>query len=189
MSESTDDTHFSVKHPDFHSIEHLKFVFSQADKRLDDSHKTFDATTTKTVTLITLAVALLSGMVAYFFANNDFSGSFSPKLATALISCGYVYYILSVLIRNILPRNYQPSGSLPSLLLTENRFPDDSKENQELHLKDTYYSELVNYDFRIRDNFSMNAQRLKRIGLSISLLAGLPVLGLLLYSVISALAR
>ncbi len=188
MSPATDSTHFSVEHADFHSIDHLKFVFNQADKRLDDSHKTFDATTTKTITLITLAVALLSGMAAYFFANNDFSGSFSPKLGTVLILCAYTYYILAVLIRNILPHNYQPSGSLPSLLLTKSPFDEQTKENEELHLKDVYYSELLNYDFRIKHNFSINAPRLKRIGLAIWLFAGFPLLGLLLYGVISALS-
>jgi hypothetical protein len=170
---------FTVKWPDNHSIEHLKFVFSQAEKRLDESHKTFETTTTKSVTLITLNVALLSALTAYFFVNNDFSGVFSPKLFSVFIVCVYLFLILIYIVKNILPHDYQPSGSSPSLLLTE--CPPDV--NEELHLKDVYYSELVGYDKRIEHNFTMNNPRLERIRKSINLLIYMPVLGLLIYTI------
>lgn len=170
---------FTVKWPDNHSIEHLKFVFSQAEKRLDESHKTFESTTTKSVTLITLIVALLSALTAYFFVNNDFSGIFSPKLFSVFVVCVYIFFVLIYIVRNILPHDYQPSGSSPSLLLTE----CPQGVNEELHLKDVYYSELVGYDKRIEHNFTMNNPRLERIRKSVNMLIYMPVLGLLIYTI------
>ena len=184
MGNTEFNSKFSVKWPDDHSIEHLKFVFSQAEKRLDDSHKTFEATTTKTVTLITLIVAILSTLSAYFFVNNDFEGSFSPKLFTVLILCFYSFAILVYIIKNILPHDYQPSGSSPSLLLTER----PTELSEELHLKDIYYSELVNYDNRISHNFNINNPRLKRIKKSIISLTLLPLIGLIIYFATSFLS-
>jgi len=178
------NSNFKVKFPDNHSIDHLKFVFSQAEKRLDDSNKTFDATTTKSITLITLTVALLSTLSAYFFINNDFSGSFDPKLFTVLTFALYSLCILIYLSKNILAHNYLPTGSLPSILLSE--CPDGLTE--ELHLKDVYYSELVNYDKRITHNYSMNNSRIDRINNSIKLLVYLPVFGVILYTIISFLS-
>lgn len=170
---------FKVKNPDNHSVEHLKFIFSQAEKRLEDSHKTFETSTTKSVTLITLTVAILSALTAYFFVNNDFLGVFNPKLFSIFVVCIYMFFILIYIIKNILPHDYHPSGSLPSLLLSE--CPPNVE--QELHLKDVYYSELVNYDKRIEYNFNMNNPRLERIRNSIILLTCMPVLGLLIYSI------
>lgn len=170
---------FKVKNADNHSLEHLKFVFSQAEKRLEDSHKTFESSTSKSVTLITLIVALLSALTAYFFVNNDFLGVFSPKLFSVFIVCAYMFFVLIYIIKNILPHDYQPSGSSPSLLLSE--CPPNIE--QELHLKDVYYSELVNYDKRIEHNFTMNNPRLERIRKSIVLLTCMPVLGLLIYTI------
>lgn len=179
------NSRFTVKWPDNHSIEHLKFVFSQAEKRLDESHKTFETTTTKSVTLITLIVALLSALTAYFFVNNDFSGVFSPKLFSVFVVSVYIFFVLIYIVKNILPHDYQPSGSSPSSLLTECPQYDISEKElkQELHLKDVYYSELVGYDKRIEHNFTMNNPRLERIRISINMLIYMPVLGLLIYTI------
>lgn len=177
----SDNQEFSVKNPDAHSIDQLKFIFSQAEKRLEDSHKTFDATTTKSVTLLTLSVAIFSTLVTYFFLQNDFGGSFSPKLFTIFALSIYIFCVLFLIVKNILPRNYQPTGSLPSKLLNKISSEFEGQVNEELVLKELYYSELVNYDFRINQNFAINSPRLGIISCTIDLLVWFPVFGLIIY--------
>ena len=47
---------FSKTLPDSHSENYLKFVFSQAEKRLEDSCKSYEYTTTKTVVVLSVSV-------------------------------------------------------------------------------------------------------------------------------------
>lgn len=186
--EPVTNKNFSITNTDLASLDELKFVFYQAEKRLEDSHKTYDSTTGKSITLITLTVAIFSTLAAFFFLHNDTSGSFDPKLFTVLILSFYIFYILTQLIRNILPGDYQPNGTLPSDLLNKQFYDGrDKTPEDENVLKDMYYSELVNYDFRIKDNFNSNSPRLGRIRRSIILLVTFPLIGLIIYLITSFL--
>lgn len=180
-SKKITNEHFTVKNSDTSTLDQLKFIFSQSEKRLEDSHKTFDATTNKTITLITLTVAIFSTLTTYFFLQNDINGVFNEKLFTVLLLSLYSFFILLLLIRNILPYSYQPSGTKPNELLNINFYSYLGENKDDVILKDMYYSELVNYDFRITHNFSINEPRLERIRVSIQLLAIFPFIGLIIY--------
>ena len=173
---------FEVKNPDTYTIRHLEYIFSQADKRLEESHKTFESTTTKSVTLITLLVAILTAFVSYFFDKNDIKGTFDAKLVAVFIAIVCVYGLLIYMLDNILPCDYQPSGSEPSALMKRGEFGQGAKDfENEVYLKDRLFSELVNYDFRITKNFSLNTGRLHRYTITIWWLSALPLVGLGLY--------
>ncbi|MDF9795888.1 accessory gene regulator protein AgrB [Catalinimonas alkaloidigena] len=169
---------FSVKHPFSSSIEELQFVFSQIEKRLDESGKIYDATTNKTVVLLSISIGLMTTLTAYFFINNELKGVFSPKLFTVFVMSFKSFFILFYLSKNILPTNYHPLGSKASLLLNK-EFYIDMKNNETL--KSMIYSEIVNYDSRANDNFQINEKRLKRIKNAIISLIILPLLGLVIY--------
>jgi hypothetical protein len=172
---------FKVKYPDYHSVEHLKFIFYQAEKRLDESHKVFDSTTNKSFTLITFCVAILSTLTAYFFVNNQFDGEWDPKLTTVFIVGSLIYVILAYVSKNVQPVYYKASGSLPSILLTAPTFKYPDKVQEELQLKDLYYGEIVNYDNRINENLIINDERLLKIKNAVTYLSFLPIVGLLIY--------
>lgn len=175
----------TIATPSLISIDEYKFAFAQAEKQLEDSHKTYDATTAKSVTLITFGVAVFSTLVTYFFLQNDIRGHFDPKLFTVLVLCFYSFSVLYYLIRNILPTNYLPSGSLPSDLLNAAFFENNLKDNNDIDhenvLRDMYYSELVNYDHRIDTNYEINNNRLTRLRYTIIALLMLPIVGLAVY--------
>lgn len=177
--------HFSVKNPLLANVDEYKFVFTQAEKRLDDSNKTFDATTTKSVTLISLGVVILSTLTTYFFLQNDIEGTFNPKLFTVLMLAVYSFIVLYFLIRNILPSDYQPVGSLPSDLLLQEFYDEyTNQENAPDHektIRAMYFSELVSYDHRIEWNNNVNAVRLFRFRRCTIALLMLPIIGLAVY--------
>ena len=169
---------FSVKDPFSSSTEELQFVFSQAEKRLNESNKFYDATTNKTIVLISISIGLLSTLAAYFFVNNDFYGVFSPKLFTTLLLCVITFLTLLYLSRNILPTNIHPLGSRADMLLHKD-FYKNMKDDETL--KSMIYSEIVNYNSRANDNFRINEKRLQRIKNSIEILIFLPLFGLSIY--------
>ncbi|CAN5547980.1 hypothetical protein BH09BAC4_BH09BAC4_23950 [soil metagenome] len=177
---------FEVTNPDTYTLRHLEYIFSQADKRLEESHKTFESTTTKSVTLITLLVAILTAFTSYFFDKNEIKGIFDAKLTVVFVAICYTYILLIYMLNNILPCDYQPSGSKPSALLKKGQFGQGSKDfDKEDNLKNRYFSEIVNYDFRIVVNFSINTERLNRYNKTVIGLSIMPLFGLVLYYLLS----
>lgn len=161
-------------------IDALKFVFSQAEKKLDDSIKAFDATTGKSISIITLGTGLFLAQASYFFLNNDINGTFNPKLATVFCSCLLTFGILYRILFNVTPTNYKSIGSDPSRLFTKKFFSKDTVGLSALHL---YANEIESYQVAIRYNFDLNRIRLNRLRETIALLLLLPIADLALYGI------
>lgn len=142
-------------YPDRHSIEHLTFVFSQAEKKLEDTYKSFEYTSNKNVILISAIVAVMSAISAFFITNLDFNGVFSPIVTTSFFSIIYLFVLLVRIGNNIKSKKYIPCGSQPELLFTER----PEKITEELHYKDILHSEIVNYSKRINFNSEINEKR------------------------------
>lgn len=171
------------KNVDNYTIEQLKFFFYQAEKRLEESNKNFESTTSKTLTLLSIAVSIFSALSTYFFLNNDFNGQFSPKLFTVLTLCVYSFIVVFYLLKNIEPHPYYPMGSMPSDMLFDPPGDPQIEIKQKLFTKDIYFSELENYQERITLNFKSNDRRLKRLNLSLKLFIFLPLVGFFIYLV------
>ncbi len=165
--------------PDNHTIEHLKFVFSQAEKRLEDSNKSFEYTTSKTVTLLSVAFAILTALLSYSFLNIDINGVFSPKLATVIFASIYMFAILHLLLRNVRSFEYHPLGSSPDKLYVE--IPNGATKEQ--FFSDIMYSEIKNYNKRITENYDFNKKRVSRLDLAIWLLIFMPVFSVIVFAV------
>lgn len=164
------------------SIDALKFVFAQAEKKLDDSVKAIDLTTTKSQGILTLAAGLVLAQASYFFIHNDFEGSFSPKLATVLFSCVWSLGVLVYIARNVQPDNYHTIGSYPSRLFTPDFF---NKELEGYTDKYLYVVEIQSYETKIRHNFAINKIRHQRFKTATVLMLLLPVAGLAFYGAVS----
>lgn len=170
--------------PDSHNEEYLKFVFYQAEKRLEDSNKSYEYTTTKTVIAISLSVGLLSASLAYIFSNLDFNGFFCPKLATVIFLSVYVFSLLFVLGLNLFSFKYQPAGSYPEDLFIDR--PTGMKED--IFYKKVVYEEIKNYNERINFNYSKNKARVKRLDFVIIALVLMPIFLVAFYSISTCLS-
>lgn len=165
------------------TLDDLKFIFAQAEKRLDDGIKNFDATTTKSISFITLSATLLTALTAYFFVNLDVKGAFDPKLCTVLCCCIYTAFVLYRFVSIILPKTYQPMGSYPQDLYKDVMFTDNLKPNNR-SIFYLYLGELENYNCRIFQNAEANGQRLHVFNQSAILICSMPGFGLLIYGLL-----
>ncbi|GAB4047012.1 hypothetical protein [Spirosoma litoris] len=173
------------------SLDDLKFIFAQAEKRLDDGIKNFDATTTKSISFISLTATLLTALTAYFFANHDPQGVFSPKLFTVFCCCLYTFFVLYRFVRIVLPTSYQPIGSYPQDLYQDKFFTDQIKEKSKTISLSTVYlylGELENYNCRIHHNSEANKVRLAIFNNSTKLMIFMPAVGMTIYSVVLLLS-
>lgn len=165
--------------PDNYSTDHLKFVFYQAEKRLEDSNKSYEYITTKTVTILSVTIAILTALSSYSFLNLDIHGVFSPKVTTAVLASIYVFVILLSLARNVKSFEYHPLGSSPDKLYVE--IPNGATKEQ--FFSDILYSEIKNYNKRIAENYDFNTKRVSRLDSAISLLVFMPVFSLIVFAV------
>ncbi|GAB3881504.1 hypothetical protein [Spirosoma agri] len=170
------------------SIEDLKFIFAQAEKRLDDSIKNFDITTTKSTSFITLSSTLLTALTAYFFINHDPRGTFDPKLCTVSVTCLYLFAILTRFVWIILPKSIEPIGTYPQDLYNDNVLYEDPKtadNSAKPYIKEIYLTELQSYDRRIQHNETVNQNRQNVFNQSVWLICAMPVIATILYSLLS----
>lgn len=166
------------------TIDDLKFIFGQAEKRMDDGIKNFDATTTKSVNFITFSTAILTALSAYFFSKFDPHGNFDEKLCTVLFCCLYTGYVLYRFVSIVLPKDYQPIGTFPQDLFVDDFFNGDNQWNQSEIKSPTWYiylSELESYQRRIAQNSEITTSRLLQFNHSAKLICGMPVFGLAFY--------
>jgi predicted PurR-regulated permease PerM len=166
------------------ALDDLKFIFNQAEKLLDDSIKNFDATTSKSISLITLSATLLTALAAYFFVNLDPHGNFSPKLATVMTCCIYTTAVLIQFIYIVLPKSYNPVGSFPQDLYKDHMFSDEIKNRKRDTNSTTLYlylNEFENYNCRIVQNNRLNESRLKTFNRAAIMICSMPLVGLLVY--------
>ena len=182
------DTDWKTDIQNWHDVEidELKFVFYQAEKQFDDILKSFEGTTSKSTSLITLLSGLVVTQAAYVFMNLDIKGIFDPKLCTAFVSCIYSIILLRYIMNNILPTKVYSIGSDPKDLFTQKFFNESLGKEK---LKYLYANEIENYSKRINYNNALNSTRLFRFRRSIILLVSQPLFFLLFYFFIVIISR
>lgn len=174
---------FSKTLADSHSENYLKFVFSQAEKRLEDSCKSYEYTTTKTVVVLSVSVGLLSASLAYLFLNIDFNGIFCPRLATVVFLSLYIFFTTIILALNIFSFEYHPNGSYPEDLYVENQ--NGIEEN--LFFRKVLHEEITSYNDRINFNYDKNKARVKRLDFVVGALVFMPIFLVIFYSISTCL--
>ena len=164
------------------SLDDVKLIFSQAEKRLDDTVKTGENIASKTMSMITLMAGVFVALSGFMIANWDSSTPATKKDYLAVFGCCYLLALFIYAIRNILPDKYFVPGSEPDLLLVPSFFAAAiPKDKITLFL---YMSEIENYNLRIEKNLEMNERRWKRYRRSVILFLIFPILLGLLYGLL-----
>src|ERR1700722_15570878 len=99
------------------SLEDVKLIFSQAEKRIDDTVRTGENIASKTMSVITLMAGVFIALSGFIIAN---WGSPTPKTKKdylAVFGCCYLLAMFVYTIRNILPDKYLVPGSEPEQLM------------------------------------------------------------------------
>lgn len=160
------------------SIEDVKLVFAQAEKRLDDTVKTGELIAGKTMTLMTLMTGLFIALSGFFISNWNGWGQMNAKLFVAIVGSVYILFLFTYMLKNILPNEYFVLGSNPSELMSPS-FYDPALPKDKIAVF-MYMNEIENYDFRIECNRQRNLERWKRYRYSVIALWIMPAgLGLI----------
>ncbi|HVU55980.1 MAG TPA: hypothetical protein VHD83_13040 [Puia sp.] len=160
------------------SLEDVKLVFAQAEKRLDDTVKTGETISARTMSLMTIMVGILVALCGFFISNWKGWQNITAKDYVTMIGLVYIMALVGYMIKNVLPDNYYVLGSYPRQLMTPNFFAPEVDEKKITIFM--YMSEIENYDYRIAKNLRANDARWKRYRYAVIALSFLPaILGLI----------
>lgn len=160
------------------SLDDIRFVFAQAEKRLDDSVKTGELITSRTMTLMTLMAGLLIALSGFFISNWNGWAKLNARVLVSLIGVLYILGTVTYMLKNVLPDEYFVLGSYPRDLITPN-FYDPALPADKIAIL-MYISEIENYDSRIDYNRKKNNTRWNRYRHSLIALWLMPmILGVL----------
>jgi hypothetical protein len=161
------------------TLEDVKFIFSQAEKRLDDTVKTGESIASKTMSIFTLMAGVLVALSGYMISNwNGISSSTSKDLVSILGSL-YILGLFIYMLKNVLPNEYYVLGSEPDQLMVPAYF--DPKLPLDKVTIFIYMSEIENYNLRIEHNLAVNAGRWRKYRFSIIWMLLLPVVLAIVY--------
>ena len=155
------------------SLEDVKLIFSQAEKRLADTVRTKENIESKIMTVVSLMTGVLVAMCGYFISNWNNDAPLTNKAWVAIIGAIYILGLFIYMLRNVLTDKYLLQGSKPSQLMNPSFFA--MRVQQDKITLFLYMSEIENYNLRIERNLEENKRRLRLLRLSTSLLLFLPV--------------
>lgn len=155
------------------SLEDVKFIFSQAEKRLDDTVKTGESIASKTMSMITLLAGVLIALSGYMISNWNGVALASHKDEVAIIGSLYSIGLSIYMIKNVLPNKYYVLGSEPENLMKPEFF-DKNVQSDKITIF-IYMNEIENYNLRIERNLEVNTRRWRRYRFAINAIVALPV--------------
>ncbi len=139
------------------TLEDVKFIFEQAEKRLDDTVKTGASISSKNTGILTVMTGVIIALSSYVIDKWVSFSSVDNKIFVSFVAVAYISALIAYMIKNILPSHYHVVGSLPQELFVQQFFEDSlERQKQIIYL---YMSETENYQFRITHNESKNKNR------------------------------
>jgi len=135
------------------SIEDVKLVFSQAEKKLDDASKTIESFASKTMSMITLMAGILVALMGYLISNWKDMSSMTSKDYVAGVGCVYILLLFIYVINNVLPARYFALGSEPQGLMLPSFFATTVPQDKITIF--LFMNEIENYNRRILWNLGV----------------------------------
>ena len=144
------------------NIEEAKFIFDQAEKLLKETVDVSQIIVSKTTTLITIVIGLLTAMTGFMIGKweNSACEFFSPITLTCLLSILYLIPICFILFDTIKTREYGAVGRMPQELFNDCFFDQKTKE-KDITLV-FYVTEIEEYQYKIENNTRTNVKRWKQ---------------------------
>ncbi|HYF32814.1 MAG TPA: hypothetical protein VD993_16935 [Chitinophagaceae bacterium] len=165
-------------------LEDTKFIFSQAEKRLEDTIKTGETIAAKTITILTLMTAIIVGIGAFVINKWTNFKTIDNKVIVSAFGIIYITLVVVYMIRNVLPNHYHVLGSMPKDLFSDIYFNDRvDRAKQTIYM---YMSEIENYQFRIEQNWSVNDKRWAKYIDSVIALLIMPYVLAILFVILEA---
>jgi hypothetical protein len=158
-----------------------KFIFDQAEKQLKETSDAGNLVVTRATTVITLLSGLAIGLIGFSLNRWQTTRLFDNLLFATIITIGYLFTIIILLVWNIMGKNYSIQGAEPKSLFVDGFFATKNDEERTIRF---YVNEFVNYQTAIESNKNTNEQRWKWFNRSLILLIISPFVILLTYYLI-----
>jgi hypothetical protein len=161
------------------TLEDVKLIFSQSEKRLDDTVKTGENIASKTMSMITLLAGVMIALIGYIISNWKGMTLATHQDAVAITGSLYCILLSIFMIRNVLPNKYYVLGSEPKTMMNAAFF--DPKLPAGKTTIFIYMNEIENYNLRIEKNLAINKRRWRQYRLAVNAMVALPVVLGILY--------
>lgn len=132
-------------------------VFTQAEKRLNESTKTADSITNRAYALLGICVTILTLILSYLVTHTMSNEPDRIFILAAVMVLAVLVFVFWKLFQCILPYQIDVAGSEPKFLLNEG-FIDGFQEEEQV--KTLYLSECKSYQERINNNHRINRTRM-----------------------------
>lgn len=169
------------------SMDELKLIFNQAEKRLDDTIKQGESIASKTMSMITLMAGLLIALSGYIISIWKGFSALTTKDWVGIVGCLYLLGLLIYAINNIMTYHYSIAGSPPEELMNSAYADKDIPRSKMLLL--LYMDEIESYNLRIAINTTLNRRRWRRYRISVRLFLFFPLVLALLYEALEWIRR
>jgi hypothetical protein len=169
------------------SMEELKLIFNQAEKRLDNTVKEAESIASRTMSIVTLISGVVIALCGYTISIWKGISALAIKDWIAIFGCLYLLGLLIYIISNIITHRYFMGGSDPERLVNSTYEDDEIPRSKMLLL--LYINEIEHYNSRITNNSALNHQGWRRYRISVRLLLVFPFVLALLYEVLEWIRR
>lgn len=164
----------------------LALILAQAEKQLDDINKTLVSLSTKSITLLTFCLALLSAQTAYFFTNFKGYASLDYKQVAIILGFGYILFVAVKVTQNIFPAPRRAMGLKPDKLLSEkNNSKIDIASDERIFL--LYKRMVKSYNKSIDLNINLSTEKANRLTTCIISLLAFPIFSIVIMLLLNIL--
>jgi hypothetical protein len=169
------------------SLDELKLIFNQAEKRLDETMKRGESIASKTMSIVTLMAGLLVALSGYIISIWKGFSALTTKDWVGITGCLYLLGLLIYVINNVMTHKYIAAGSRPEKLISSTYSDEDIPGSKMLLLM--YVNEIEDYNRRIANNTILNRRGWRRYRRSVRLFLLFPLVLSLLYAVLEWIRR
>jgi hypothetical protein len=161
------------------TLDDVKFIFEQSDKRLKKTTEIGQIIVARTVTIISILTGLIIGIIGYIFSRIELKSGADSICVALMLLCMYLISLAVYAAKNIQGHNYYEIGREPKLLLIDAFFNPQIKDCE--RIKVIYISEIENNQSAIEHNKPINVERWKMFNSLLWCIVSTPILMLFLY--------
>lgn len=155
---------------DVAKIEDLQIIFSEVKIRVEESAEEAERLYQRSITLLTICIAALSGIIAYIWAESLDLSMQGVNIVAVIVLLVLASFKLK---RNVTPERYSGLGTQANKLFVKDFFTNLGARTSEWYL---LYNLIKDYQRRFTENKEINLRRAERIKNGITLVFYIPLL-------------
>jgi hypothetical protein len=183
MKEQKPDRFIMQDHYNKMTPEEAKFILDHAEKQLKDTLDTNALIIGRLTTLVTIATALLVGLLGYAVNRADTHSNKDRLVITAILGMFYLYIPTILIVINFMSKKYALLGAEPKDFFVAQLF----NEQNNPYLKAIYCNEIIQCQKRIKYNKKKNRRRWNLFNIALVLILLSPLALYLIYTLITPL--